>query len=135
MDRNISVSRMVRGVHLIYRLVLISLCFVVIALADSGKTVKDIEAYFSDLDSALSSLGQKVAVSSVKQAKEPMEKILQDYPGIAALIRSNSRGKVVNEAVREGKPGKPDRNLSRQKWFRKITVSYTHLTLPTILLV
>ena len=120
MDRNISVSRMVRGVHLIYRLILFSMCFVVIALADSGKTVNDIEAYFSDLDSALSALGQKLALSSVKQAKAPMESILQDYPGIIALIHSNSRGKVINEAVREGKPGKPDRNLSRQKWFGKI---------------
>lgn len=120
MDRKISLSRMVRRVHLIYRLILFSMCFVVIALAGSGKTVTDIEAYFSGLDSAISSLGQTVAVSSVKQAKEPMEKIFQDYPGIATLIRSNSRGKVINEAVREGKPGRPNRNLSRQKWFRKI---------------
>ena len=120
MDRKISVSRMVRGVHLIYRLISFSLCFVAIVSAGSGKTVKDIEAYFSDLDSALSALGQKVALSSVKQAKEPMEKILHDYPGIATLIRSNSRGKVINEAVREGKPGRANRNLSRQKWFRKI---------------
>ncbi len=133
MDRNILFGNVAGRIHIIYRLILLSLFSAAIVFADSSrvandletyldsrKVVKDLEIYFSDLDSALSTFGQGVSRYSAKRVKGPLEKMLQDYPGIEILIWANSKGIVVNEAVREGKPGKPHRNLSRQKWFEKI---------------
>jgi len=120
MDKRNSLSPTVSGIHCIYRLILFSLFSAAIVFADSRQVVTDIETYFSDLDSALSTFGQEVSRYGAGRAKEPLEKMLQDYPGIEFLIWINSKGVVVNEAVREGKPGKPHRNLSRQKWYEKI---------------
>ncbi len=120
MDKKNSLSQIVSGIHCIYRLILFSLFSAAIVFADSRQVVTDIETYFSDLDSALSTFGQEVSRYGARRAKEPLEKMLQDYPGIEFLIWVNSKGVVVNEAVREGKPGKPHRNLSRQKWYEKI---------------
>lgn len=133
MDKKKSLSQIVSGIHCIYRLILLSLFSAAFVFADSRQVVTDLEAYldsrqvvkgletyFSDLDSTLSTFGQEVSRYGSRRAKEPLEKMLQDYPGIEFLIWVNSKGVVVNEAVREGKPGKPHRNLSRQKWFKKI---------------
>lgn len=120
MDRKFSFTRLARSIHLINWLIFISLCSTTAFSASSNKTITAIESYFSDINSALSTLGQDVASSNTKKAKEPMEKTLKDHPGVLTILRLNSKGKVINEAVREGKPGKPNRNLSQQRWFKKI---------------
>jgi len=120
MDKRNSLSQTVSGIHCIYRLILLSLFSAAIVFADSRQVVTDIETYFSDIDSALSTFGIEVSRYGARRAKEPLEKMLQDYPGIEFILWVNSKGVVVNEAVREGKPGKPHRNLSRQKWYEKI---------------
>lgn len=120
MNKKNAHSSIVSGTHGIYRLILFSLFSIAIVFAGPGQVITDIETYFSDLDSALSTFGQEVSRYGAKRAKEPLDKMLRDYPCIEFLIWANSKGAVVNEAVREGKPGKPHRNLSRQKWFEKI---------------
>lgn len=120
MDKKNSLSRKVSRVYRIHRLILLSLFSIVIVFAESRKAVTDIETYFSDLDKALSALGEEVTKKDAAQAKEPLEKMLKDYPGMEFLIWTNSEGVVVNEADRDGKPGKPGRNLSRQRWFKTI---------------
>ncbi len=120
MSRKRSISQPRLNINVIYWLILFSLFSITVVFADSEKTVKEVESYFLDINSALSTMGQDIASYGIKQAKGPMDKMLQDHPGINNIIRINSKGKVLNESVREGKPGKPNRNLSRQKWFRKI---------------
>ena len=120
MDKKNVHSPKVSGIHGIHQLILFLLFSTAIVFASPGKVITGIETYFSGLESALSTFGTEVSKYGAKRSKGPMEKMLQEYPGIEFLLWVNSKGVVVNEARREGKPGKPHRNLSRQKWFKKI---------------
>ncbi len=120
MGKKNSFSQVVCGQYWMYRLILLSLFFAAYISADSRKVASDIESYFSNCNAALTALCQEVGRHSATKAQKPLEKTLNDFPGIELLIWVNSKGVVVNEVVRNGKPGRPHRNLSRQKWYANI---------------
>ncbi len=87
--------------------------------ADVNKVKDALEDRLGSLDSELLDLSKSDAMSSrrIKDAEGPFRKAIKEYPEFQTLMRTNSKGKVVNEIVSKGRPGRKFRDVSNQSWF------------------
>ncbi len=84
---------------------------------------EEISAHFASLDTALRELSEarEMRVRNISEANGPLEQYMDRYPEVIAVLRINSNGKVVNEIVRKGRPGKKFRDVSSQSWFSTVS--------------
>jgi hypothetical protein len=90
------------------------------AASESQKAAAAVEKYFSVMKSDLQSVADLPEMSSMRRAYRALQRHFREYPEIAALMQVNSKGKVINELVRNGRPGKKYRNVSSQSWFGEV---------------
>jgi hypothetical protein len=88
--------------------------------ASSAQIAKEIETYFEELKSDIEGLAaaDEMLKRKISMADKPIAKLMKNRREIVSIIRTNSRGLVVNEKHVDKGPGKQFRNLSRQRWFR-----------------
>lgn len=84
---------------------------------------EEISAHFASMDTALRDLSEarEMRVRNISEANGPIEQYMDRYPEVIAVLRINSNGKVVNEALRKGRPGKKFRDVSSQSWFSTVS--------------
>ncbi|MBD3345773.1 MAG: hypothetical protein GF401_11990 [Chitinivibrionales bacterium] len=77
-----------------------------------------VDSYFSNLDSYLEKISQSKAMRSrVSTGDNYFLKEAQEHPEIHTFIRTNSKGKIVNEVI-EGEVAEKDyRDISNQSWY------------------
>lgn len=87
--------------------------------ADFNKVKESLSARLEKLDSHLLSLSKSNELSSrrIEDATPPFRNSIKEFPEFQTLMRTNSKGKVVNEIVNEGRQGKKFRSVARQSWF------------------
>ncbi len=90
-------------------------------LADAAATAKGIEAYLAELEADIVELSaaREMLVRNTGMADRPIEKLMKRRTEISTILRTNSRGLVVNEMHAERSAGKKFRDLSNQKWFKE----------------
>lgn len=78
-----------------------------------------IEAHFDGLKEQFKELSMRsqLAKGGVKTGDRVLAREMRETPSFHSLMRVNSKGKVINEVVREGNPGEKFRDVSNQKWF------------------
>jgi len=93
-------------------------CAALVASAASGAG-SAIEEHFDNVHSVLRNLADhEVMISSnFRKADAPLKNTLVEHTEILSLMRTNSRGKVINEIVRDGEAGQKYRDVSSQGWF------------------
>ncbi len=87
--------------------------------AESDETTAAVAEHFDALHTTIAQLAESDALASanIKRAVAPFKKTMSSHASVTSMMRINSKGKVVNEVVREGRPGRRFRNVSRQGWF------------------
>ncbi len=82
-----------------------------------------IEAFFDEYDKSLAELASDPAIvnGSVGTVGQRLTSYMQQRDALHTLMRINSSGKVINEAVRSGKPGRRNRSVARQSWYAAVT--------------
>ncbi len=83
---------------------------------------EEISKHFGNLDTSLKELSEarEMRVRDISEANDPMQQYMDRFPEVIAVLRINSTGKVVNEIVRKGRPGKKFRDVSSQSWFSTV---------------
>lgn len=101
--------------------------------ADGGRLKEGIENYFSHLKS---SFDQIVEAPVVKKSKFSLTDryfigVLRRHQPIYKLLRTNSKGVVINEVIRGESPERTFRNLSAERWYRRASQNWeeVHFTL------
>jgi hypothetical protein len=107
-----------------FRVICHALCVILIVAAGAvvkaeKAPIEAVDSYLDEVHGALDELSQSSALASanLKRANAPFQETLDAYEGIISLMRVNSKGKVANEIVRNGRPGRRFRNVARQSWF------------------
>jgi hypothetical protein len=90
-----------------------------IAGANAGDSASFVTEHFTRLEKDLADLADQPQMEgTVDEARPIVRKFIQSRPEIVSLMRVNSKGKVVNEIVRNGKAGTLYRDISKQEWYR-----------------
>ncbi|MBD3419129.1 MAG: hypothetical protein GF398_03320 [Chitinivibrionales bacterium] len=81
-----------------------------------------VNRYFASLDSLMRaiSLDKATRTSQLRTADRLMADIVGNHPAIEQLIRTNSRGKVINEIIDGRIAAHTYRRVGNQKWYRYI---------------
>jgi hypothetical protein len=88
--------------------------------AEIDDAVARLSNVFVQLEQNLNDLAGNPAMRGGVKAVPPLlRQFIRDHEAIVAIMRTNSKGKVVNEIVRNGEAGELYRDISGQAWYRK----------------
>ncbi|MBD3243316.1 MAG: hypothetical protein GF331_22185 [Chitinivibrionales bacterium] len=81
-----------------------------------------IQEYFEELESGFREYASARVVSAVKLSTTDRHFVdaLEEYPGMHSLLRTNSKGIVINEVVRGEQPQRVYRSIAGQRWYRTL---------------
>lgn len=89
--------------------------------AVAGDTIPSIvvQEYFEELEAALRRLAGTRTVAKVELS--PTDRLFVDFltrhAGVYTMLRTNSKGVVINEAIRGRRPRRVYRSVARQRWY------------------
>lgn len=91
-----------------------------------AKLQESIESYFADLREDVQEVAEARAIKGtrLRSMDRHFVRALKSHQVWYSLIRTNSKGKVISEVIRGKTPEREFRDVSRQRWFVK--VSRTH---------
>jgi hypothetical protein len=93
-----------------------------------------IDAYFEELRGAFDKVTSAAVLRQVQLGvvDRYFVKALQTYPTMTVLLRTNSKGVLINEVIRGRSPARVYRAVGAQRWHRRVRsswrASYTHVT-------
>jgi len=89
----------------------------------SFEFVDKINDYFSQLEKDAFEITQATVVKKSKfsQTDKYFIRVLRHHQTMYKIIRTNSKGVVINEVIRGETPARTFRNLSRQRWYRNVS--------------
>lgn len=81
-----------------------------------------IQEYFEELEAGFREYASARVVSAVKLSTTDRHFVdaLEEYPGMHSLLRTNSKGIVINEAIRGQQPQRVYRSIAGQRWYRTL---------------
>lgn len=93
------------------------------AVAFGQSPTRTVEGFFTAYEDYFKKLAadETVVKGSVAKVNAIFRTALGEHPSLNTLMRVNSKGRVINEIKRSGKPGKANRSVARQKWFAAAT--------------
>lgn len=100
---------------------------VMLALSSVGATDADVQAelnsYFVELDATFARIAESGALRStnMRQAERLFVREMRKNMSFNTFYRTNSRGNIISEVVRGQKIERPMRNVSDQRWFRRVS--------------
>lgn len=97
-----------------------ALVFVLPVRVRAESVAEKIEQSFEELDKELASVAGRPEMQSMKQARTVLRGLFKDHAELHTVMQTNSKGKVINEIVRTGSPGRRYRSVARQSWFREV---------------
>jgi hypothetical protein len=99
---------------------------VVAAQQAPAKLGETVESYFADLREDVVEVAETPAIKGtrLRSMDRYFVRALKSHQVWYSLIRTNSKGKVISEVIRGKTPEREFRDVSRQRWFVK--VSRTH---------
>lgn len=85
----------------------------------------DMNKYYEKIDESFSRLSKSAALysTSLSSAEKLFVKELRKNLAYYVLIRTNSKGVIISEAVRGKKIERPNRNAERERWFQEVKKS------------
>ncbi|MBD3240855.1 MAG: hypothetical protein GF331_09740 [Chitinivibrionales bacterium] len=92
------------------------------AVAVAESPLNEIETFFNEYDKSLSELASDpdIVNGSVAAVRQRLASYMERRDALHTLMRINSSGKVINESVRDGKPGRKNRSVARQSWYTTV---------------
>lgn len=102
--------------------VLLIIGFWVLTNADSLSIHVDMNKYYEKMDESFSRLTRSSALksTSLSGAERLFVREMKKNRAYYTLIRTNSKGKMISEAVRGKKVERPNTNVEREKWFQTV---------------
>ncbi len=81
-----------------------------------------IQEYFEELEAGFREYASARVVSTVKLSTTDRHFVdaLEEYPGMYSLLRTNSKGIVINEVIRGQRPQRVYRSIAGQRWYRTL---------------
>lgn len=101
-------------------LLIVSIC--ISTNADALSIHKDMNKYYEKMDESFSRLAKSSAFksTSLAGAERLFVKELKKNRAYYILSRTNSKGKIISEAVRGKKVERPNTDVEREKWFQAV---------------
>ncbi len=101
-------------------LLIVSIC--TLTNADALSIHEDMNKYYEKMDESFSRLAKSSAFksTSLAGAEKLFVKELKKNRAYYILSRTNSKGKVISEAVRGKKVERPNTDVEREKWFQTV---------------
>ncbi len=102
--------------------VLLIIGFCVLTNADSLSIHVDMNNYYEKMDESFSRLARSTALksTSLSGAEKLFVREMKKNRAYYSLIRTNSKGKIISEAVRGKKVERPNTDVEREKWFQNV---------------
>ncbi len=96
--------------------------FWVLTNADSLSIHVDMNRYYEKMDESFSRIARSSVLksTSLSGAEKLFVRELKKNRAYYTLIRTNSKGKVISEAVRGKKVERPNTDVEREKWFQTV---------------
>jgi hypothetical protein len=106
-----------------------SLCctMVMLALSSVGATDADVQSelnnYYVELDATFARIAESGALRStnMRQAERLFVREMRKNMAFNTFYRTNSKGSIISEVVRSQKIERPMRDVSDQRWFRRVS--------------